>query len=141
MWTILKVLFEVSGEGENFNKFYPTIGAGTFLYADNWYAGISVPNFLTGGLYTDEVEEVLSGKVQFNFIGGYVFELSESLKFKPTLLVNYLDGLPLNFHLSTNFLIKDALTLGASYKIDNSVSGLAGFQVAPSTFVGYSYDY
>ncbi len=31
-----------------FNKFYPTAGAGLFLYGEDWYLGASVPNFLTG---------------------------------------------------------------------------------------------
>lgn len=123
------------------NKFYPTIGAGTFLYSDDWYLGLSIPNFLTNGIYNDEVATLVEDKVQFNFIGGYVFDLSEKLKFKPAILVNYLQGSPVNLNLSTNFLINDSFTLGASYRVDNAVSGLAGFQISSGTFIGYSYDY
>ena len=45
-----KGTFENPGEdlnGEMLSKFYPTVGAGAFLYSDNWYLGASVPNFLT----------------------------------------------------------------------------------------------
>jgi hypothetical protein len=28
-----------------------------------------------------------------------------------------------------------------SYRVENAFSGLAGFQISNSTFVGYSYDY
>ena len=70
-----------------------------------------------------------------------MFDLSEGLKFKPAFLLNYLEGLPLNANISTNFLISDVVTLGASYRFDNAVSGLAGIQLSNSTFVGYSYDY
>lgn len=124
-----------------FNKFYPTVGAGMFMYQEMWYLGLSVPNFLTSGIYADEVANIVEDKVQFNLIGGYVFELSESLKFKPAFLMNYLNGSPLNLNLSTNFLIRDLVTLGASYRLDNAVSGLAGLQVSSSLFFGYSYDY
>ncbi|WP_337300435.1 PorP/SprF family type IX secretion system membrane protein [Sediminicola sp. 1XM1-17] len=123
------------------NKFYPTIGAGAFLYADNWYTGLSVPNFLTNGIYDEEVATVVDDKLQFNLIGGYIFDLSEGLKFKPAFLVNYLKGAPVNINVSTNFLISDVFTLGASYRVDNAVSGLAGFQISSSAFLGYSYDY
>jgi type IX secretion system PorP/SprF family membrane protein len=126
---------------DTFNKFYPTVGAGVFMYQQNWYMGLSVPNFLTSGIYADEVANIVEDKVQFNFIGGYVFELSEGLKFKPAFLMNYLNGAPLNLNLSTNFLIRDLVTLGASYRLDNAVSGLAGLQVSESIFFGYSYDY
>ena len=126
---------------DTFNKFYPTVGAGMFMYQENWYMGLSVPNFLTSGIYADEVANIVEDKMQFNFIGGYVFDFSEGLKFKPAFLMNYLKGLPLNLNLSTNFLINDIVTLGASYRLDNALSGLAGLQISNSLFLGYSYDY
>ncbi|SNQ44326.1 Conserved hypothetical protein [Cellulophaga lytica] len=124
-----------------YNEFYPIIGAGTFVYADNWYLGLSVPNLLTSTLYNDEVAVIEEDKTQVNFIGGVVFDLSDELKFKPAFLVNYITDSPLNVNLSTNFLISDLVTVGASYRFDNAVSGLAGFQVSNSIYVGYSYDY
>lgn len=137
--------FEIENEPllntETVNKFYPTIGAGTFLYSDDWYVGLSIPNFLTNGIYGDEVAVLVEDKIQFNFIGGYVFELSSGLKLKPAFMLNYLKGSPVNMNLSANFLINDVVTLGASYRIDNALSGLAGFQVSSGMFVGYSYDY
>jgi len=126
---------------DTFNKFYPTVGAGMFMYQENWYLGLSVPNFLTSGIYADEVANIVEDKIQFNFIGGYVFDFSEGLKFKPAFLMNYLKGLPLNLNLSANFLISDIVTLGASYRLDNALSGLAGLQVSNSLFLGYAYDH
>ncbi len=123
------------------NEFYPIIGAGVFLYADNWYFGASAPNFLTDGIYNDEVATIVDDKLQFNIIGGYVFELSDNLKLKPAVLVNLISGAPTTFNVSANFLINDVFTAGASYRVDNAVSGLVGFQISNSLFAGYSYDY
>lgn len=140
-----KGTFENPGERfdkANIKNFYPTIGAGLFLYGrDTWYLGASIPNFLTDGIYNDEVAAIDEGKTQFNFIGGYVFNFGESLKFKPAFLINYINGAPLNTNVSGNFLINDKFTLGASYRLGNAVSGLAGFQIGNGTFIGYSYDY
>lgn len=128
--------------GENYNSFYPTIGAGLFVYhEEDWYLGVSVPNFLTNGLYNDEVATIVEDNMQFNAIGGYVFQLGDRTKFKPAFLVNYLEGSPVTVNLSANFQFIDALTIGASYRIDNAVSGLAGFQISNTLFIGYSYDY
>lgn len=141
---LTKGTFENPGEnlnGEMFSRFYPTVGAGTFLYAENWYVGASVPNFLTEGVYNDDVASIVEDKLQFNFIGGYVFDLSDGLKFKPAFLVNTLKGSPVNVNVSTNFLIADVFTAGVSYRLENAFSGLAGFQVSNGLFVGYSYDY
>ncbi len=141
-----KGTFENPGEpilqGETIKKFYPTVGAGFFLYEDDiWYLGTSIPNFLTDGVYSDEVATIVDDKLQFNFIGGYVFDLSETLKFKPAFLINLVSGAPVNTNLSTNFLFNERFTLGASYRFGNAISALAGFQVTDGTFIGYSYDY
>jgi type IX secretion system PorP/SprF family membrane protein len=139
-----KGTFENPGEPLNnqmISNFYPTIGAGLFMYSDDWYLGASAPNFLTEGIYNDEVATVVDDRLQFNFIGGYVFGLSENLKFKPAFLINAISGNPVNINVSANFLISDKFTAGVSYRVNNAFSGLAGFQVAPSTFIGYSYDY
>lgn len=127
--------------GENLSDFYPTVGAGLFLYEEDWYMGLSIPNFLTNGLYNDEVATIVEDNMQFNVIGGYVFQISDRTKFKPAFLVNYLQGSPVNVNLSANFQFIDALTIGASYRFDNAVSGLAGIQVSNGLFIGYSYDY
>ncbi|MEM9075585.1 MAG: type IX secretion system membrane protein PorP/SprF [Bacteroidota bacterium] len=130
-----------STNGEPINNFYPIVGAGLFLYEDNWYTGVSVPNFLTNGLYNDEVATVVEDNLQFTFIGGYIFDISDRTKFKPAFLVNYLEGLPVTVNLSANFQFLDAFTLGAAYRFDNAVSGLAGFQISNSVYIGYNYDY
>ncbi|MDT0605635.1 PorP/SprF family type IX secretion system membrane protein [Croceitalea rosinachiae] len=127
--------------GQEQSNFYTTIGAGLFMYSDDWYIGASIPNFLTNGIYNDEVATLVEDKVQYNFIGGYVFQISDSSKFKPAFLINYLNGAGTTLNLSANFLFMDAFTIGTSYRFDNAVSGLAGFQVSPSMFLGYSYDY
>ncbi|MEX0362364.1 MAG: type IX secretion system membrane protein PorP/SprF [Allomuricauda sp.] len=127
--------------GENYSNFYPTVGAGLFMYEEDWYLGLSVPNFLTEGLYNEEIATVVEGSWQYHFIGGYVFQISDRTKFKPAFLLNYLQGSPVTVNLSANFQFIDALTVGASYRFDNAISGLAGFQVSNSLFIGYSYDY
>lgn len=139
-----KGTFENPGEplnNEMISNFYPTVGAGLFMYGDEWYLGASVPNFLTEGIYNDEVATVVEDRLQFNFIGGYVFGLSDNLKFKPAFLINSISGNPLNINISTNFLISNAFTAGVSYRVNNALSGLAGFQLSQSAFIGYSYDY
>ncbi len=111
------------------------------MYAEDWYLGVSAPNFLTGVTKDEEVESFFNDRIQVNMIGGVVFELGDNLQFKPAFLASYFEGLPFRFDLSANFLISEVFTVGASYRINNAVSGLAGFQIASGMFLGYSYDY
>ncbi|MFM9403587.1 type IX secretion system membrane protein PorP/SprF [Myroides odoratimimus] len=130
----------VSQENLN-NKFNPNIGAGVYLYSDKAYVGLSVPNFLTTDRYDDNDITTMRQKMHFYLMGGYVFDVSENLLFKPAALVKAVSGAPLQVDLTANFLLYDKFTLGAAYRWDASVSALAGFQVNDNLFVGYSYDF
>lgn len=123
------------------NSVYPTLGAGLFLYESDWYLGLSVPNILGDAQYNPEVAQIVEDNLQFNFIGGHVFQIKDNLKFKPAFLMNFIKGAPVVTNVSANFLLMDKLTLGTSYRFGSAVSALAGFQLSDTFFAGYSYDY
>jgi len=126
---------------QNFNnKFKPNIGAGVYLHSDKLYLGLSVPNFLEDSKYNDNDVAVFQERMNFYFIGGYVFDVSPSIKFKPAVLTKMVTGAPLQVDASANFLFFDKLMLGGAYRWDAAVSALAGFQVTDGLFIGYSYD-
>ncbi|OIQ21017.1 MAG: hypothetical protein BM557_04450 [Flavobacterium sp. MedPE-SWcel] len=123
------------------NNIAAMIGSGVYYYTDKWYAGVSVPNFIRNDFYDDVQESVVSDRLHYYIIGGYVFDLSESLKFKPAFLGKLVTGAPVTVDASANFMFQEKFVLGASYRWDDSVSALAGFQINDKIFVGYSYDY
>lgn len=126
------------------NKFSPNIGAGAYFHSDKTYFGLSVPNFLEtkhfDAISNNSSSYIASERMHYYFIAGHVFNLSESVKFKPALLTKLVKGSPLQVDLSGNFLINDKFTLGAAYRWDAAASLLAGFQVSKSWFIGYGYD-
>lgn len=124
------------------SNFYPTVGAGLFLYDTDWYMGLSVPNFLAANFYSEEIRSLTPEQLQFDIIAGWVYTSpNEMLKLKPAILASYTKGIPLNVNLSATSLISDVVVLGASYRLQNAISGIAGIQVSPALFVGYAYDY
>lgn len=122
-------------------RLLPSLGVGVFYYTDNAYLGLSTPNLLHNQLYDDVAEAVATDRIHVYFIGGYVFELSPSLKFKPSTFVKFVSGAPLSVDVSGNFLINNTVNLGASYRWDDSASGMIGFYVSPQLVLGYAYDY
>ncbi|MFT3794219.1 type IX secretion system membrane protein PorP/SprF [Flavobacterium sp.] len=127
----------------NLNRTFPNVGAGTYFFTDHYYIGFSVPNLLTtkhiersNGIQTTGVEAI-----HYFFTGGYVFDLNASLKFKPAFMAKAVSGAPMAFDVTTNFLINERFELGAGYRFDDSVSGLAAFNITPNLRIGYSYDY
>lgn len=127
----------------NINQSFPNVGAGAFYFGENYYLGLSAPNFLTtkhleskDGIKTTGVEEV-----HYFLTGGYVFDLSQSVRFKPAFMTKVVTGAPLSMDLTANFLFNERFELGAGYRVDDSVSGLAAFSITPNFRIGYSYDY
>jgi type IX secretion system PorP/SprF family membrane protein len=123
------------------SRYSATIGAGTYLYSDNWYVGLSVPDFLTNELYNGVENSIAEEQLQFYVMGGYVFELNPNLKFKPTVLAKFQKEYPLVVDVSANLLIQNSLSVGLSYRYDDAVSALAGIRLFDGFFAGYSYDY
>lgn len=122
------------------NQFSPNIGAGLYLHSDKSYLGLSVPNFLETDRYDDNVFSTAKQRMNFYLIGGHVFDLSPSLKFKPAFLAKAVSGAPLQVDLTANFMFVEKFVLGAAYRWDAAISALVGFQVSDGLFVGYSYD-
>ena len=132
-------------QGNIDNKFSPNIGAGIYLHSDNTYFGLSAPYLFETNHYDKAASNSSSSfvareKIHYYFIAGHVFDLSESVKFKPSILTKMVQGAPLQLDLSGNFLINEKFTAGLAYRWDASFSGLAGFQVSDSWFIGYAYD-
>lgn len=123
------------------NEFSPNIGAGVYWHNGTSYVGLSVPNFLKNERFENgTVYSSMNQRQHFYLMGGHVFELNPTLKFKPAALIKAVKGAPLQADVTANFLIHDRLTLGAAYRWDAAVSGLIGFQLTDGLFIGYSYD-
>ena len=126
---------------QNFdNEFSPNFGAGVYLHSDKFYVGLSVPNFLQDKKYNDNNVAVFQERMNFYAIGGYVFDIAPSIKFKPAFLTKLVTGAPLQVDASANFLFFDKLMLGAAYRWDAAVSAMAGFQITDGLYIGYGYD-
>lgn len=122
------------------NRFSPNVGAGIYFHSDKLYAGLSVPNFLETEHFDDNVSATAKERLHYYLIGGYVFDLSPTIKFKPAFLSKMVSGSPLQLDLTANFMFNDKFVLGAAYRWDAALSGLVGFQVTEAWFIGYGYD-
>ncbi|MES2544726.1 MAG: type IX secretion system membrane protein PorP/SprF [Bacteroidota bacterium] len=123
------------------NRFSPNIGAGLFLSSDKTYFGLAIPNLLeTEHFDTNATAKVASEKAHVYLMAGRVYDINADFKFKPSILTKFVKGAPLQADLSANFIYQQKFTLGVAYRWDAAISGLAGFQVNDSWFIGYAYD-
>ncbi|QSW89519.1 MULTISPECIES: type IX secretion system membrane protein PorP/SprF [Flavobacterium] len=123
------------------NQMKMAIGAGVYYYTEKWYLGFSIPSFIRNDYYDDVQESIDFDRLHYYLMGGYVFDLNPNLKFKPAFLVKAVSGAPLTADVSANFMIAEKFVIGGSYRTDDSISILAGFQISQSFYLGYAFDY
>ncbi|MEI6865057.1 type IX secretion system membrane protein PorP/SprF [Flavicella sp.] len=125
------------------NQVSPIFGTGIYYYTNKFYAGLSTPNFLETRHIDDDngVVSTASETMPIFFTSGYVFDITNEIKLKPSTMVKATSGAPISVDLSMNLLVKSVLELGLSYRIDDSISTMVGIQATEKLRVGYAYDY
>ena len=125
------------------DRWSPNIGAGVYWNTNRWYLGLSAPRILTTNNNREEGYQALE-RISYYFTGGYVFDLGESTKFKPAMLLKATNGAPLSFDVTANFLFNEVFWIGGSYRINeraSAIGGIADFQISKQFRIGYAYEY
>jgi len=139
----------------------PNFGAGIYYYSEDFFVGASVPHILNttingNGSAVDNYTQIR----HYYATAGIVIPFGTNLKFRPTVLVKFVEGTedtgthgdpvqiqaPLQLDATAHFLIKDALWLGAAISTGTddpleSVDFLIEYQFNQKFRLGYSYDY
>lgn len=125
------------------NQTSPNFGAGLYYYTDRIYIGLSAPNLIeTRHLeHKNNIANTSREEIHYFLTGGYVFDISENLKLKPSALVKAVAGAPLSVDLSANMLFEEKFEVGLSYRFDDSISGMIAMNVNKDFRIGYAYDY
>lgn len=130
---------------ENTSNTYFNIGSGLFYYTNKYYVAFSVPNMLKTkhlDINDDGSERQFGSEVQHYFLtGGYVFDLSENTKMKPSFLLKSAFDAPTSLDGSLNFLFYDKFEIGATYRLDDSFGAMVNYAITPDLRVGYAYDH
>ena len=78
---------------DQFNKWTPNVGAGLYLSSQDWYVGLSAPKLINND-NNDFNQYVALEQVHYYLTGGYVFDLSDTWKLRPTALAKVTKGAP-----------------------------------------------
>ena len=86
---------------------YFNFGSGFFYYTNKYYLGLSVPNMLKATHFDVQRsgDELQFGTETSHYFltGGYVFDINESVKFKPFFMLKSAFSAPTSLDVSTNF--------------------------------------
>ncbi len=117
------------------------VGAGAFYYTDKYYIGLSVPNFLQN-TYVEKNNRKFGSDVMHMFLtGGYVFDLNEEWKLKPSTMLKMAMNSPVSVDASVNAMWNNKLEFGATYRLEDSFGAMINYAVLPNLRIGYAYDH
>ena len=127
---------------ERLNRWNANFGAGILVHSDKWYVGLSIPKIINHDM-NNSTDYAALETVHYYALGGYVFDLSKSLKLKPSFMVKYTKGAPISNDFTANFLYNEKVWLGGSYRINGkqrAIGAIVDFQVSDQFRVGYTYE-
>lgn len=127
--------------GEDSKSTLFNVGLGAFYYTENYYVGLGVPNMLKGDYLNYDGKNFGSQEIHMFLTGGYVFELNDQVKLKPSTMIKYAMNAPLSFDISVGALFMDKFEVGATYRLEDAIGGRVNYRVLPNLRVGYAYDH
>lgn len=122
------------------NQFSPNVGVGLYYYNANGYVGLSSPMLLQTKTYDEFSNSTINQRQHLYLTAGKVYDLTSSVKFKPSFVAKMVTGAPLQVDVSTNFLFNERFTAGVSYRWSAALSAMVGFKVNDHVSIGYGYD-
>lgn len=128
---------------QNLNKTHPNLGTGIFYYTERFYLGVAAP-YLIEALHFEKSNGVItkaSDDRHFFINSGYVLNLKEGFKLKPSILAKYARQSPLSIDFSANILWQDKLEFGLSHRLHDSWSALVNLRINNNLRIGYAYDH
>jgi len=116
------------------------VGTGICYESDQYFIGISVPELIENNLdpNNDTGESQLR---QYFFSAGYLFYLNHKFKFKPSVMVRHTESMPTQFDINGNFLYRDKIWAGLSYRYMNSINFSFQLNLTDELRMGLAYDY
>lgn len=132
---------------EQLRKIRPQMAAGIWLYARNYFVGLSAQQIVPQTLsFVDDNASILQiGKLipHLFLTAGYRFLVGNDFNVTPSLMMKYIKGSSRNgFQPEFNAKVqyRDVLWVGGSYRYRDSYAGMLGLNVGNRVTLSYAYE-
>ena len=132
----------VYGSG-SINTFKPDFNAGIWLYSADYFVGASAQQIIPQRVsFTGKAITLDNGKLvpHMFFTAGYRFLLTDDVNMIPSVMMKYVDPLPVQFDFNVKLLYQDFLWIGASVRTYDGFAAMLGLNISSKFNIGYSYD-
>lgn len=116
---------------------------GAYLFSDRYYVGVSLPQIAHNRLKVyegmAEAESFLSTHYFVN--AGYMLPIGEDFELQPTVLLKYVDPVPLKIDVNAKIIYQNKLWFGGGWRSNDAINILLGYNWNDAIQFGYSHDY
>jgi type IX secretion system PorP/SprF family membrane protein len=126
------------------NTLRPDFMAGIYVYSADYFMGVSAQQIIPQKVsYSNNAVTTDEGKLVPHLFAtaGYRFLAGEDFNVIPSVMVKYLQPLPLQVDLNVKLQYLDLAWVGGSYRTGDGFAAMLGLNVSNNINIGYSYDY
>ena len=123
-------------------KYMATWGVGAFMYTDDYYISLSIPQIIKNSFKENRSNYSSLAEVRYVYLtGGYVYQMSNDIVLKPSLLIKAAKGTSLQLDLSANVIFLDKFWIGMMYRTNKTMAFIAQWVIKDQFRLGYAIDY
>jgi len=123
------------------NEVYASFGTGIYYRNKKWQVGFSLPELLPRANYINDTTSLSFKTINAFALIRYRAELNNDWTLEPALLLKRYGSLPVSFESTLATTYKHVLTLGATYRLRESIGMMLRTKFTPQLNAGYAYDY
>jgi len=143
-----------NNQGTILKSVLPNFDFGAYYYTQKFYFGLSSNHLAAFGGNNSNSSAGNGGTINgggnllntelkrhFMLASGVALVLNPDVVFKPSVLIKYVNGAPINIDVNLSVLLNKVFWIGASYRSSNSLVLLLEYNITDFIRIGYSYDY
>lgn len=127
-------------DGGNIIQWLPDLNLGFYFYSSDFFFGGSVQQALSSK--TVFAYDFKSGReVPHYFLtSGYRIWIKNDYSISPSVMLKYLSPAPLTLDLNLKIAYRNNLWIGGSFRKNDAIAAMFGFNIAKTVSLGYSFD-
>ncbi|MFD0962826.1 PorP/SprF family type IX secretion system membrane protein [Pseudofulvibacter geojedonensis] len=125
------------------NRFNPNVGVGAYYKQEKFFVSLSAPRLLKAKRYEEisGTSQEAADEMLVMLGGGYFYNINDNIQLIPAVMARYVGGSPFGLDASLSARFYDKFELGGNYRLNDSASLLATFQVAETLDLGFAYEF
>ena len=123
--------------------FLPDAKFGAYFTMKNLFAGISVPQLLQSKINLPESKKSVISRLKSHYylFAGYKYDINSKFSVEPSFLFKYINPIIPQLDLTGRVIYENKVWIAGSYRTDDAVAVMLGYNHKDLFSIGYSYDF